>query len=225
VFVLQMASVTTEVSKGSDDSGKIILLVVIAFVLALGIGILIGRYGVPSCDTCSSTAGASTSSESPIQINVGGPLTGSWIADPASASGGIATVSSGTDVSTSTNPVVVTGVTNAAPVAVYQSYRYGKDFTYTVQAVSASGQYTLRLHFAETYFTTAGSRVFSATANGTTVVTDLDLCATNIAAGLAPNTAVVKEVTVTSDSSKNIAVHLVSSVNNAILCGVEILGK
>ena len=44
---------------------------------------------------------------------------------------------------------------NAAPMAVYQYGRAGA-FTYTIPGLTAGAQYSVLLHFAETYFTAAG---------------------------------------------------------------------
>src|SRR5208282_5352075 len=48
---------------------------------------------------------------------------------------------------------------NAAPMAVYQHGRAGV-FTYTIPGLTAGSQYSVLLHFAETYFTAAGDREF-----------------------------------------------------------------
>ena len=66
---------------------------------------------------------------------------------------------------------------NAAPMGVYQYGRAGA-FTYTIPGLTAGSTYTVLLHFAETYFTAAGSREFNVAINGTTVLTNLDVYAT-----------------------------------------------
>ena len=48
-----------------------------------------------------------------------------------------------------------TGASNAAPAAVYQSERYGNDFTYTFP-VPMGQHYLVRLHFAEIFDNGAG---------------------------------------------------------------------
>jgi hypothetical protein len=67
--------------------------------------------------------------------------------------------------------------TNAAPMGVYQHARAGV-FTYTIPGLTAGSQYTVLLHFAETYFTTKGSREFNVAINGTSVLTNLDVYGT-----------------------------------------------
>ena len=46
-------------------------------------------------------------------------------------------------------------MSNPAPQAVYQSNRFGT-FSYTDPGLTANASYTVRLHFAETYWTAAG---------------------------------------------------------------------
>lgn len=56
---------------------------------------------------------------------------------------------------------------------LYQSERYGA-LSYEIP-VTANGSYTVELHFAEIYQTSAGSRSFSVSIEGTTVISGLDL--------------------------------------------------
>jgi bifunctional ADP-heptose synthase (sugar kinase/adenylyltransferase) len=91
-------------------------------------------------------------------------------------------------------------VTNAAPVAVYQSERAGT-FTYTIPGMVAGSQHTVLLHFAEYYWTAAGKRVFNVTINGTKVLSNFDIYAT---AGA--NKAVVEQFTATANSSGQIVI-------------------
>ena len=65
-----------------------------------------------------------------------------------------------------TNAISTTGITNPAPQSVYQHNRYG-NFTYTIPGLTAGASYTVRLDFAEEYWTTAGSRTFNVLINGT----------------------------------------------------------
>jgi hypothetical protein len=99
-----------------------------------------------------------------------------------------------------TKTIVVAGVTNAAPMAVYQSERAGT-FTYTIPGMVAGSQHTVLLHFAETYFSAAGGRVFNVAINGTTVLSNFDIYAT---AG--KNKALVEQFTATANSSGQIVI-------------------
>ncbi|WP_375436353.1 malectin domain-containing carbohydrate-binding protein [uncultured Hymenobacter sp.] len=56
--------------------------------------------------------------------------------------------------------------------ALYQTERYGS-FTYNLPV--PNGQYTVKLHFAELYWNTAGQRVFNVAAEGTTVLNAYDI--------------------------------------------------
>src|SRR5205823_437445 len=76
----------------------------------------------------------------------------------------------------------------------------------------------VRLHFAETFFTTAGSRTFNVTINGTQVLTNFDIFA---AAGAA-NKAVIREFTLNADSSGVYTITTTSVVNSALVSGIEI---
>ena len=144
-----------------------------------------------------------------MQINSGGPAVAPFTAD-ADFTGG-ATSATGTAINTS-------GVTNAAPQAVYQSNRYG-NFSYTVPGLTAGASYTVRLHFAETYWTAAGSRTFNVIINGQQVLTNFDILAT---AG-AEYKAVVEQFTAAADSTGKITIQFTTVKDNAQVNGIEIL--
>ena len=143
------------------------------------------------------------------QIDGGGGAAGTFIAD-TDASGG-STYATSAAISTS-------GVTSPAPQAVYQTQRYG-NFTYAVPSLTPGGSYTLRLHFAEVYWTAAGMRVFNVAVNSTTVLSNFDIFA---AAGGA-NKAVVKTFPVTADSSGKVTIVFTTVKDNASLNGLELL--
>ena len=126
--------------------------------------------------------------------------------------------SSGGTQRTVTNTITVSGVTNAAPAAVYQSERYGAS-TYTLPNLTAGGQYTVRLHFAELYQTATGKRVFNVAINGTTVLSKFDIYAT---AGTNYK-AVVRDFTATANASGQIVIALTTVTDNATIGGIEIL--
>jgi glucose/arabinose dehydrogenase len=58
---------------------------------------------------------------------------------------------------------------------IYLTERTGKAFSYKIPA--ANGEYTVRLHFAEIYWTQAQKRLFNVTLGGLAVLKGLDLCA------------------------------------------------
>ena len=103
-----------------------------------------------------------------VQINAGGPAVSPFVAD-MDYSGG--------NTSSTTHSITTSGVTNPAPQAVYQSNRHG-NITYTIPGLTANAAYTVRLHFAETYWTASGQRIFNVKINGSQVLTNFDIFAT-----------------------------------------------
>jgi beta-galactosidase len=143
-----------------------------------------------------------------IEINSGGAATGSWVAD-TDFTGGTAV--------TTTNTITTSGVTDPAPQAVYQSNRYNAP-TYTIGGLTAGTSYTVRLHFAETYWTAAGEREFNVSINGTQVLTNFDIFKT--AGG--ENIANVQQFTATANSSGQIVITSANVVDYAQFNGIEV---
>ena len=143
------------------------------------------------------------------QINSGGDAVGSFGADQSVDGGNWYWA----DV-----PITTSGIANAAPAEVYQSEHYG-DFTYTLDGLTPAATYTVRLHFAEIFWTTAGSRVFNAAINGTQVLTDFDIF--SVAGGA--NTAVVRDFSAVADDQGQIVVSFTTVVDNAKVSGIEVL--
>ncbi len=145
----------------------------------------------------------------PVDIDSGGGAVAPFNADQDFTGG-----------STSTHAVTIdtSGVTNPAPEQVYQSIRFG-NFSYTIPGFTAGSNHTVRLHFAETFWTAAGQRVFNVSINGTTVLTNFDI----VAAAGATHRAIVKEFATTANSGGNIVIQFVSVTDHAAINGVEIL--
>jgi hypothetical protein len=124
------------------------------------------------------------------------------------------------------NVINTNNVTNPAPEAVYQTARVGATqasgvgapFTYTITGMTAASSHTVRLHFAETFFTTKGSRVFNVSINGTQVLTNFDI----VAASGGENIANIQQFTTAADASGNITITFTSVTNNALISGIEI---
>jgi hypothetical protein len=169
-----------------------------------GIEVLASGSSTPT-PTPTSTSGAGG-----VQINAGGPAVAPFVADTDFSGGSTASV---------TNTIDTSGVTNPAPQAVYQSNRYG-NFTYTIPGLTAGGSYTVRLHFAEEYWSAAGKRVFNVSINGTQVLTNFDIFAT--AGG--EYKAVVEQFSTTASSSGTITIQFVTVTDNAQVNGIEVLG-
>lgn len=113
-----------------------------------------------------------------------------------------------------------TGSTSAAisgtpDPAKFQTYRYGASFSYNLPLVN--GTYTLYLHFAETYWSAAGQRVFSVSANGTPIISNLD-----IYSQVGKDVALQKQFTV-SVSNGTLALNFTASVDNAIIGAIALV--
>jgi hypothetical protein len=143
-----------------------------------------------------------------VEINAGGGATGAFQAD-GDFSGG-STFSSTAAINTSK-------VTNPAPQSVYQSERYG-NFTYTIPNLTAGASYTVKLDFAELYWSSSNSRLFNVSINGQQVLTNFDIYAT--AGG--KNIAIAQSFTATANSSGQIVIQFTSVKDNAKVSGVEI---
>jgi beta-galactosidase len=170
----------------------------------------------------SATTLTASSGTSIVSINAGGPAVSdsgggddSFVADEDYSTGGT------TYSVTNTITIPANVVTIAAPAAVYQDARQGT-VTYTIPGLTAGSSYTLRLHFAELYFSAAGDRVFNVAINGTSVLTNFDIYAT----AQAKYTAVVEQFTATANSSGQIVIAFTNgTVDQPMINGVEVLGS
>jgi hypothetical protein len=153
-----------------------------------------------------------------IAINAGGPAEGSFVADKDFTGGATIDHANTIDISKVT--------THPAPAAVYQSARVGattasgvgSPFTYTIPGLTAGSSHSVQLYFAETYFTTKGSRVFNVTINGTQVLTNFDI----VAASGGENIANLQQFTVPANASGQYVITFTSVTNNALISGIEI---
>jgi choice-of-anchor A domain-containing protein len=116
-----------------------------------------------------------------------------------------------------TNVISTSGVTNPAPAGVYQSERYGNT-TYTLPNLVPGALYTVRLHFAENYWTASGKRKFNVTINNTAVLSNLDIYAT-----VGARKAMVRDFITTADISGKIVLKFVTVTDNATIEGIELI--
>jgi hypothetical protein len=143
-----------------------------------------------------------------VDISAGGPAAAPFVADEDFTGGA---------TSNTTHAITTTGLTNPAPQSVYQHNRYG-NFSYAIPGLTPGGSYTVRLHFAEEYWTTAGSRTFNVLINGTQVLTNFDIFAT--AGG--EFKGVIEPFTATASSTGAITIQFVTVKDNAQVNGIEI---
>jgi hypothetical protein len=142
-----------------------------------------------------------------IRINAGGGqiIFGSetWAADQYSSGG--STYSSSNAISSTTND------------ALYQSERWG---THSYGVPVPNGTYTVRLHFAEIFFSSTGQRVFNISIeNGQGVSNNFDI----IAKAGSGNKAYVEEYSGINVSDGVLNVNLTNITNNAKISGIEII--
>jgi len=118
------------------------------------------------------------------------------------------------------NNIVIntTNVVNPAPQAVYDNVRYGANFSYVIPGLAAGGVYLVRLHFAEIYFTSAGSRVFNVSINGTPVLFDFDIFSVSGGQGIAN----AQQFQAQADANGRITIAFSGVVENAQVNGIEV---
>jgi cysteine-rich repeat protein len=191
-------AVVHEFSPVADSSGQI----VVSFTTVVDQAKVSGLELIPP------PSQGTLATEAVTQINVGGDEQGSFGADQF--------VTGGSTYANS-NVITTSGVAHAAPAAVYQSERYGS-FSYDLSGLSPSAMYIVRLHFAEIYYDTEGSRVFDVTINGTPVLESFDIVRV---AG--PNTAVVRDFSTFATAEGQIVVSLWGVIDLAKLSGLELL--
>jgi beta-glucanase (GH16 family) len=166
----------------------------------------VNSVGASSAASASATTQSGTSTA--VQINSGGPAVSPFVADLDFSGGG--TIHH-------TNTIDLSGVTNPAPTAVYQTGRVG-NFSYTIPGFAAGSSHTVRLHFAETFWSAAGSRIFNVSINGTAVLTNFDIFA---AAG-AKNKAIIRQFTVNANSSGQYVIQFTTVKDNSLINGIEV---
>lgn len=155
------------------------------------------------------TGACSTKSSAAIQIDAGGGAAAPFVADTDYVGG---------STFTTTHAINLANVTNPAPAAIYQSEREGI-FTYTISGLTAGSAHTVRLHFAELYFSTAGSREFNVAINGGNVLANFDIVGTSGA----KYTAIIQQFNTTASSSGQIVVSFThGSVDQPLVNAIEV---
>jgi len=169
--------------------------------------------GVLNQSTFDNVSATQATAKGYIAIEAGGGPTGTFQADQDVTGGNTAQIA---------DPINLSGVTNPAPLGVYQTERYGT-FTYTIPKLQPVGLYTLRLHFSEDVDTFAGERVFNVSINGTQVLSNFDVLATTGSMF----TAIVEQFAATADANGQLKIAFTPSSNspdqNAVVNGIEII--
>lgn len=215
-----------EPEPSSASAGLIVAIVLIALGI-LGIGLFAyfaatagaagGQTTLPAATsttvasaTFTPTIQPSPTAQPDIAVNAGGGVAGNFMAD-VDMHGGATT--------TTANPIDTSGVNNPAPPMVYQTERWGT-FSYVFPNLTVGSSYTVRLHFAEIYFTDPGQRMFNVSINGKRVLDNFDI----IAEAGAPNRAVVKEFSATATGAGQITIHFSDGdANHAKVSGIELI--
>ncbi|MGB6690764.1 MAG: malectin domain-containing carbohydrate-binding protein [Terracidiphilus sp.] len=188
-------------------------------------GYYVEAIDAASLSTASNAATASTPSagapitNTVIAINAGGGAAAEaaegsqaafeWLADE-DFTGGTPT-STGSAINTSL-------LSNPAPQAVDQTNRYGA-MTYTIPGFTPGGTYIVDLHFAETYWTAPGQRLFNVSINNKQVLNNYDVFAS---AG-SEYTATDESFFTTADSTGTITINFSpGAADNPQINGIQI---
>ena len=170
------------------------------------------RLPVPPIPTAPPAPGAPETPGVPetrvIAINSGGSSTSGAFQPDVHVTGG--------HYFATTHPIDTSGATNPAPEAVYQSELYGQ-FTYAIPGLAPGESYTVRLHFAENYYSGEGRRLFNVAINDAAALDQFDIFAA--AGGM--HRAVIREFAVQADVHGQILINFNGS--NPKCNGVEIM--
>jgi len=157
-----------------------------------------------------SNEASATPSNGPLdQINCGGPAVFPFVADEYFVGGTTASTSSVIDTSSVADP---------APESVYQTQRTGPT-TYTIPNLIPNAAYTVRLHFAEDTFNSAGSREFDLALNGIQALNNYDIYAS---AGNSLKAVVYDLAAVANSSGQIILAFTDGAVSVPAICAIEV---
>ncbi len=106
---------------------------------------------------------------------------------------------------------------DTASQAVYQTNRYG-NFTYTLGGFAANSTHTVKLHFAETYWSNTGQRVFNVIVNGATKLSNFDI----VSAAGGANKANIQSISTTANGSGQIVIQFQAVKDNAQINAIEV---
>ena len=161
------------------------------------------------------------------RVNAGGDaLAGGWLADlKATPSTWVNNSTAKTSTGSTTSAINVTdpSIPAGTPAALFTTNRFdnaaGIDMVWSLP-VPKAGTYTVRLYFAETYWSAAGKRIFNVSINGTQVLTNFDI----VAAAGAAKKGIVKSFTVTTSGPVVVSFGRTAADNPAV-SGLEVLSQ
>ena len=176
-----------------------------------------GTYSASTSATLTQIITLSDGTTRLFAINAGGPaISGSGFAADTGSTGGA--------ITSTANTISLAGTINPAPMAVYQTERYGTNFTYTFTGLAPSNAYLLRLHFSENWGPdgAVGKRFVNASVNGIQKLINFDIFAT---AG-ATNKAVIQQFNGFANISGQLVINFTGGTGapdiNALVDGLEI---
>jgi hypothetical protein len=114
-----------------------------------------------------------------------------------------------------TNTKSITGTSNPT---LYNSARVGNSFSYSIPV--SNGTYTLKLHFAETEFNSAGQRKFNVSAQGQQIMTNVDIF---VAAGNTANKAFTPNSFTVAVTNGQLNLVFTGVVNNALVNCIDFI--
>ena len=165
---------------------------------------------VTSAGVTSNTENFSVTAD-PISIDIGGPATGSWIADSFYSGGTVSTATAAISTSLLSAPI--------PPQVVLQDQRWGA-MTYTIPGFAPNSVHSVDLYFAETYWTAAGDREFNVTINGVQELTNFDIFKTAGGENIAVDE---KFPNITASSTGTITIAFaVGAADNPTISGIAI---
>lgn len=132
---------------------------------------------------------------------------GSYTADTGASGGSTA----------SSNRTITLPSGDTATQAVYQTNRFG-NFTYTLSGFNPSSAHTVKLHFAETYWSAAGQRIFNVSINNAVVLPNFDI----VQQAGGANKAVIKSLNATANGLGQIVIQFATVKDNAQVNAIEI---
>lgn len=125
----------------------------------------------------------------------------------------------GGNTHSNSNTVDISQITvNIPPAELFNNERYG-EMSYTIPDLSAGETYTVTLYFAETYLTSAGSRLFNVEINNTDVLTGFDIYSS--AGG--QNKAISQIFVTTANAGGEIVIDFIPVTENPKINGIGIV--